>query len=102
MELKMDKSGDELKLQFTNDITFDDYNGFRPILDELENNNYKNCVMDLRKVDYIDSAGLGMLLLVHEATSKINITPQIITAEGQVQRMLELAKFNTMFDIISN
>jgi len=102
MEYNIINNEPTIQIVMKDDITFDDYNGFRGIIDNhLNKTRVDHCIIDMKKVGFIDSAGLGMLLLLHEeaANKKIKIT--IHSGNGQVARMMELAKFDTMFTVVS-
>ena len=48
---------------------------------------------------FIDSAGLGMLLLARDEGKRKNLDVCLRRPRGQVKRMLEVARFDTMFTI---
>lgn len=79
-------------------LTFADYGIFGQILDTIAKNKEKQCTIDLEDLEHIDSAGLGMLILCKE---RFNSNKRILlkNAKGHVGKMLELGKFNEIFDI---
>jgi len=58
--------------------------------------------VDLADVEFIDSAGLGMLLLARDEISKKSSSLTLKSPQGQVQRMFSVARFEQMFDIHNN
>lgn len=56
-------------------------------------------VVDLTDVDYIDSAGLGMLLNLRERAGKTETQITLTGAAGLTREALELASFDTLFAI---
>ncbi|PCJ36363.1 MAG: anti-anti-sigma factor [Alphaproteobacteria bacterium] len=58
--------------------------------------------VDLADVEFIDSAGLGMLLLARDEISKKSSSLTLKSPQGQVQRMFSVARFEQMFDIDNN
>ena len=58
--------------------------------------------VDLSGLTFMDSAGLGMLLTLREHADKHNGTVVLANPQGAVQEMLELACFDTLFQIQSN
>lgn len=56
---------------------------------------------DLRGVEFVDSAALGMLLLAREAAARRSGQVVLRGATGQVQRMLDISKFDKLFRIES-
>ena len=101
MEYKIINQDDTVQIQIHDDVTFDDHNNFRSVIENVSGNGISQCIVDMRNVSYIDSAGLGMLLLLHEEASKTNVSVTIYPGDGQVARMMELAKFDLMFNFAS-
>ncbi|MCE0495276.1 STAS domain-containing protein [Vibrio salinus] len=56
-------------------------------------------VLDFRKVDYIDSAGLGMLLNMQNYLSSQEDMIRIINVLPQVQKILAISRFDKKFNI---
>lgn len=55
--------------------------------------------IDLRKVDYIDSAGLGMLLNMQKYLEQPDGMIRIINVLPPVKKLLLISRFNKKFDI---
>jgi len=59
-------------------------------------------LLDLRRVDYIDSAGLRFLLTLRERLSSGCRTIILVVArESRVERTLRLVGFDRLFDLVS-
>ncbi|MBD1558111.1 STAS domain-containing protein [Vibrio sp. S9_S30] len=56
-------------------------------------------VVDFRKVDYIDSAGLGMLLNMHKFLQQQDGDIVITNSMPQVKRILLISRFDKKFSI---
>ena len=56
-------------------------------------------VIDLRKVDYIDSAGLGMLLNMYSYLDQEDGMIRIINTLPQVRKILAISRFDKKFHI---
>ncbi len=54
-------------------------------------------VVDLRGTEYIDSAALGMLLVLRESAG--SATVRITNSRPAVRKILQIANFNTLFSI---
>ncbi|SON52233.1 STAS domain-containing protein [Vibrio tapetis] len=63
-----------------------------------EQQNYK-FVVDFRKVDYIDSAGLGMLLNMHKYLRQSDGEIIIANSMPQVKKILLISRFDKKFCI---
>ena len=56
-------------------------------------------VIDLSKLEYIDSAGLGILLSVREGAMGHGKRITIAGAVDSVREILDIASFGSLFDI---
>ncbi|MBF0379922.1 MAG: STAS domain-containing protein [Magnetococcales bacterium] len=56
-------------------------------------------ILDFDKVKFIDSAGMGLLLMLKEHQSKLDAPIEIINCNKKVLELLQHAKFNLMFII---
>ncbi|MBD3670683.1 MAG: STAS domain-containing protein [Gammaproteobacteria bacterium] len=66
----------------------------------LENPTKGHYIVDLGKTEYMDSAALGMLLLLHEYAGGKSARVTIRNANQFIRDVLEIAKFDKMFDIV--
>ncbi|WP_070963780.1 STAS domain-containing protein [Vibrio sonorensis] len=55
--------------------------------------------LDMRKVDYIDSAGLGMLLNMHNYLEQDDGMIRITNTMPQVRKILLISRFDKKFSI---
>lgn len=55
--------------------------------------------VELSKVDYLDSAALGMLMLLHERAKEANKPVALLNASGVVSQVMEVANFSKIFSI---
>jgi HptB-dependent secretion and biofilm anti anti-sigma factor len=72
---------------------------FRQVLSDIASNACKKAVLDVEKIDFIDSGGLGMLLLARDDLKKRDIALQLRHPQGNVRKILQVAKFDSLFDI---
>lgn len=77
-------------------FVFSDNENFRQIIKEMDDQQSKQLVLNLQGLEFIDSAGLGMLLIARETAEKKQIGLKLRSARGQVREMLELSKFDTL------
>lgn len=67
----------------------------------LDNAAVREIEIEMSKVDYIDSAALGMLLLLGECAKAANKPVALVNVSGTVLRVLEIANFSKVFNIKS-
>lgn len=78
-------------------FTFADHPEFRDILQKIGDSAIKRVVFHMQKVEFVDSAALGMLLLALDEAEKHHKGLVISGATGQVKKMFDMAQFNTLF-----
>ncbi|KIZ47552.1 MULTISPECIES: STAS domain-containing protein [Rhodopseudomonas] len=91
--------GSDATVSLTGELTFVDHQAFREVADRLGASTGKTIVIELADLEFIDSAGLGMLLIAREEARKTNRTLVLRGAKGQVGRMFALTKFDTLFSV---
>lgn len=80
-------------------FTFSDHLEFRNLLQQIADNNVTQVVLHMENVDFVDSAALGMLLLALDESEKHQKRLVISGAVGQVKKMFDMARFNTIFNM---
>jgi anti-anti-sigma factor len=102
------RSGDEMEIQIdremarismSGEFTFTDHGPFKLMINEILALKGSSIVIDLSMLEFIDSAGLGMLLLARDEAKKIDRKLILKRPSGQVKRMFGVTKFNTLFTV---
>lgn len=88
-----------LELSLKGRFTFADSKSFSGILDEITAKTYKQVIVNLGGVDFIDSAALGILLLTREKCTKASTGLILRSPKGQVKQMFEISRFADLFKI---
>lgn len=83
-------------------LTFAENGAFRQVVEGLEREGHQQVVFDLAQLDYIDSAGMGMLLVARDVTAARGGAVTLANAGGQVARMLRLARFSDFFTVAAD
>ena len=97
-DVKAGDRGDELAIRGR--FTFADYQQFRELVTRLLSSSASRYVIDLRDLEFIDSAGLGMLLLARDEAQRKNRALSLRRPSGQVRRVIDVARFDTLFEIL--
>lgn len=66
---------------------------------QLENPKIRAVTIDFARVDYMDSAALGMLLLLRQGAEDAGKSVVLCGATGSVQKILEIANFGKIFTV---
>lgn len=89
-----------VEVTMNGEFGFADNPGVHKLIRELDDHDVRHCVVDLTGVSNIDSAGLGLILLVNDATRKSGMDLTLQGAHGQVQKMLEISRFTDIVKIV--
>ncbi|KPC54102.1 STAS domain-containing protein [Amantichitinum ursilacus] len=86
------------QIQLNGHFTFEAHRDFKQVTQEaLDNPSVTALTLDFAGVDYMDSAALGMLLLLNERAGGRRIT--LVNCKGTVKAVLDIANFGKIFDI---
>jgi anti-anti-sigma factor len=99
MRLETYKSNDRFEAEISDKLTSSDLSNFRELLSEIKQSPCKVIVLDLNNLDWIDSAGLGMLILAKELAEKEELELVLRSPRGHVKSLLELGRFEKIFNI---
>ena len=99
MEHSAITNGEILELNLSGKFTFSDNRVFSKILEEIEKSSYKKVIIDLHAVDFIDSAALGILLLIRDKCDKSATLLIIRNPKGQVKQMFDISRFGDLFNV---
>jgi HptB-dependent secretion and biofilm anti anti-sigma factor len=97
MQIHVDREAGHISM--SGEFTFSDHGPFKEIVNEIAATKGRPIVIDLSKLDFIDSAGLGMLLLARDEAKKIERKLILRHPVGQVKRMFGVTKFDTLFTV---
>jgi len=93
----MNKSGEVIELLLEGRFTFADHESFHRLIDELGNSRPSHCIIDLSSVTYLDSAAVGMLLLMRERLDHGKIV--LKGGSPSIKELIRIAKLGTLFEI---
>jgi len=80
-------------------LTFNDYEKVRTLSREVGKHKVTSAVLHIDGLDFVDSSGLGMLLIVQEELQKQGKGLVLKGARGQVQRVLAVADLGRVLTI---
>jgi len=101
MQITMRADGIRAVVRLSGRFEFSAHREFRETIDTaLQNKSFEEVVIDLRDVDYVDSSGLGMLLMLREKANAANKKISLANPRGTVKQALDIAHFEKIFSII--
>ena len=99
MDYSIQDHGDTREIKFVGNFTFSDNPAVLNLINSLGDDGYESCVLTLSGLESIDSAGLGMLILLNDAAQEKAVALRIRSPQGQVKKMLEITEFNDIIPI---
>jgi anti-anti-sigma factor len=88
---------DVLEIVMSGQFTFNHNQKFKQLLPLLDTLQVRAITINLRGVEFIDSSGLGMLLLLRDECVKRDLGITLQQAQGQVEKILTISKFDQIF-----
>ncbi len=97
MELKVRKSGNVYIIDIEGEM--DLYNAFKlkELVGKMLEKGITMYIVNMEKVEYIDSSGIGALIYVSSALKKKSARLMITTVHGSVKKVIELTKLTGYF-----
>jgi anti-anti-sigma factor len=80
-------------------LSYEDYQTFRQIVEEILSIEKAQCSFDLKNLDFLDSAGLGMFLFAKERIEANGGKLLLINPKDHIFKLLELGGFGEIFQI---
>lgn len=99
MECSINTVANILNVTMSGKCTFSDYAYFQQVLDAASSSELQEVKIFLSDLDFIDSSGLGMLLMLRERSIS---DVSLISPKGQVERMLHVAKLTDVFNVVAS
>ncbi len=87
------------RIKLNGRFTFDKHLAFNAALKEQPNDDCRMIEIDFGQVDYLDSYGLGLLLLARDRAIALRKDIALINCRGRVKSILGTANFKKLFTI---
>jgi len=98
MNISVRQQGGKARVVLKGRFDFSSRHDFREACDDaLSGSPDTDVVVDLRDLDYLDSAALGMLLLLNDRGRAAGKTISLAARPGVVCDVLRVAKFDALF-----
>ncbi|MBP2298248.1 STAS domain-containing protein [Azospirillum picis] len=99
MEFKKTATAEATELSLSGRLEFTDHDALRDIIGIVEQSGGKRFVLNLADLAFIDSAGLGMLLILQEEVESHGGALAVRGAAGDVKRSIDLARIGEIITI---
>lgn len=99
MELSIEQHDGGARVTLSGQFTFTDNVKFRDVIDLVHAHGMRFLEMDFNAVNFIDSAGLGMLLMLRDNCQTKHVPISLHSPHGQVAKIFTISKFDQLFSI---
>ncbi len=99
MEFQERTTAEEVDVQISGRWEFTDHDRLRDLVDLLGRPGVRRLVLDLSGLQFIDSAGLGMLLILQDEAETRNVGFVVRQPQGDVKNTIELARIGEIITI---
>jgi anti-anti-sigma factor len=97
MEYSQQIQGENLSLQLKGQMTFNDHPKIKEVIRIISSHPITLVTIDFSDIEFIDSAGLGMLLILKEEMDKKSGRVLLMNPKGQVEKIFRVSKFDSLF-----
>lgn len=100
MNIEFIESEQELTIKLKGDLDHHSADETRGIIDEkIKNEKYNKIVIDLKKLDFIDSSGIGFVIGRYKVIRTRNGVIEIINASNKVRKILDMSGIGKIINI---
>jgi len=99
MEFESLKTADTIEARLRGRLEFTDHDRLREIVALLDNVKVRRFVVDISGLEFIDSAGLGMILILQEEAEQKSIQMIVRGPRDSVRRSIDLAKIGEIVTV---
>lgn len=96
MDYTISENQDLITIKITGELTLADEEQFRVASMEASEKNGSKCIIDLSTLEFLDSAGLGLLLVLKEFCEEKNKSVSMRPGSGDVKEVLDISEFESL------
>ena len=99
MNYEIRRAPDGVEIGIKGRMSFSDHAVFREVIAAFVGGPGARVTFDLKELEFIDSSGLGMLIIARDEAKKKQLTFTIDNARADVKRLMDMARFDRFFTI---
>ena len=96
--MEMFRTNEQIQVTLSGNIYVEDAAKMREALTSLIGSGHTSLLIDLSRVEYIDSTGLGMLVFLQKQAVKKGGSIRLKGLQGIVKELFELTRLSTVFE----
>lgn len=102
MAYSSSRDGDRIKVAMDGRLTFQEQASVKQLISELQSDRAGAWYVDLTGIEFMDSAGLGLLLRLKKVADDCGAALTLrVPPSGQLRRLLDVARFSDLMTIES-
>lgn len=101
MDIRIATHAGEADITLSGSFTFEDAIPFKEIIALTDNKSIHSLVLHMHGVDFIDSAALGMLMLLRRHADNLKQHITLARATGQVEKIFRLSRMDALFTVVA-
>ncbi len=98
IETRLDASTKTLTINISGRFDFGIHQDFRKATEQAESG-VSTIIVDMGRVDYLDSSALGMLLVLRDKVGESKSAVRLKGAKPDVKKILAIANFDKLFTV---
>jgi stage II sporulation protein AA (anti-sigma F factor antagonist) len=100
LQHKLQETGDEFILHMQGKFTHRDYADFLAVVDRMVEARTQHFIFDMDHLDFIDSAGIGMMLMILDIGQRHAVEVIVRNTHGPVQAVIRNAHLDELFALV--
>src|SRR3954466_7576049 len=99
MDYRIELDDVEARIHLSGRLTFNDHGKVRTMIQEIMQSRAVRVILAIGGLEFVDSSGLGMILVAREEAVQGKKKLILRGAQGQVKRVLTVAQLGKVIDI---
>ncbi len=100
MQFIVENQPENIVIRVSGKMIFSDHAAFKDLTKAILSVETTKVILDMAEATFIDSAGIGMLLLANDEVKKTTIRLSIANLNGQVKDIFYSQRLNEVFHVI--
>ena len=93
----IEEKNDHLLVELIGDLDVYSKEDFSKFCDESLKDKNENLIIDLEKLDYIDSTGLGMFINIYKDQKEKEKSVKVINAKENIKKLFKITDISDLF-----
>ena len=95
----IEEKNDHLLVKLIGDLDVYSKENFSKFCDESLKDKNENLIIDLEKLDYIDSTGLGMFINIYKDQKEKEKSVKVINAKENIKKLFKITDISDLFEM---